>query len=119
MLDFTFAILTVLSIRPERAGTLVYISIVPPPPPLQFSILPSFYVDWGKWLGVNDKSLCIEEPLPIFFQCVEVFFYFFVSLLTLSFLSKLCKGVPQLNLFRVDWRSHYLSTYLVVPLPFK
>ena len=39
MLDFTFDFLTDLSIRPERAGTLVYVSIVPPPPPHFFSFL--------------------------------------------------------------------------------
>ena len=39
MLDFTFAILTVLSFRPERAGTLVYVSIFLPPPPPHFSFL--------------------------------------------------------------------------------
>ena len=58
--------------------TLVQVSVVqvpnplllsPPPPPPP----PTHTLCWlGKGLGVNEKSLCMGEPLPNFFQCVDL-----------------------------------------------
>ena len=59
------------SIRPEGVGTLVLVSVVPSTPPhfLFFYLIPTLC--WpGKGLGVNEKSLCVGEPLPNFFFSV-------------------------------------------------
>ena len=76
---FTFAklawcardLICLSSISPEGAGTLVLVSVVPSTPLhfFSFSIFPpTLFWSW-KRTGVKEKTLCIGEPLPIFFLC--------------------------------------------------
>ena len=67
-------LICLLSIRRERAGTLVYVSVVQSNPPHFFSFLsfPPLYVGRGKGLGLKDITVCIGEPLPNFFQCFNL-----------------------------------------------
>ena len=83
-----------LSIKPEGAGTLVLVSVVPHTPLhfFNFSILSLLYVGLGKGLGVNEKSVCIGEPLPNFFQCVNLRHFQANSVVLYKHVTRLLRG---------------------------